>query len=697
MRRIVQDLEYRGYLGLDSRADTTLVSRQYQTEVENMVLRKGVLETKAGNEQWGTLDHSVLPGDVHKLKGFDVGVKEFVFLHKGTKIYYGEKFDTGYTTLQDLNSVDVLVYDTESEMEAIGVNVGSSGELSYKILFKQQDGCQVFEFTDDNWIGREPGINTSTLDFVLVSGPVPATALGGEYHVRITAQRIINDVRVNESAPIGKVSGSTLDDPFFQEITIPDDGGIIFITISDSSPDIQTTHYGVQITRVLDMVGETDYSQNGNDPTLFYESISVPVSSLGVQVPLNTGIDDLAVVAPNIAGHKSIPGHLISVVSGNLLFIAGITENKNRIYHAGISGFYYHSELYDPYTFHSGGDDDGQLIIGLGIVQDHLLILKEGRTGIIPNRALKAQPVWRDYRLGIKHRNAFQNISEDEVIVLNQDGVFRLFNGIRYDREAKIADTTYGYSENIRTISEAIDPSIIDFVYNQEKMFIIYKSDGRKDGLVFHPRDGYGWTFWSATGINSPFTLGNGLDFIHENGGLLYQQNPSIPTYQEYGEDIPWRISFALMTSQISRKDKVLIKLYRVDGDFDNDILGQFVLDLGRITGNTIDSVPLVSAGYKVPWYQIVADMQISGDYIRLVLRGTGKAVVRGIYWGFIEKRSGQLGWSQEFYTPSDFLSASYVELDALTDIRDDSVMIELDAGDGARDESLYIEYDRDC
>jgi len=663
MRNVVQNLEYRGFLGLDTRADTTLVPRPYLIEAENMILKKGVLECAKGNEQWGTLTHQGLPGTLRFVKGFDVGANEYVLLHKGTKVYFGLKGDVSYTAIQDLQGapVDIVAVDAESEMEALGYDVGSTGELTYKVLFKQLSGCQVLEFMDTSskWIGRPTGIDTSTVDFSGALGV--GSSQPGEYRVRVVAQRIVDGVRVNESAPIGKLTGSSLDDPFYQQFTVPGGGAGIEITVEDSAPDDQITHYGVQITRVLDIVGDTDFSQNGNDPTLYYEALSIPVANLGVATLIDTDVLTLAVVTPNLIGHKPIPGHLISVVTGNLLFFAGVDDNKNRIYHAGQSGFYYHSELYDPYTFHSGGDDDGQLVTGLGTVQDHLLVFKEAKTGIIPNRDLGALLVWRDFELGITHKKAFKNVSEDEVLVYNQDGILRIFNGIRYDRERSIAETTYGFSENIRTKSESIDASSLDFVYDDERMHVVYNNVSTRDVLLFHPRDGYGWTNWVDVGINFPFRMNNGLDFIFEDTGLLYQQNPAGAVYERFLADIAWTVTFALMTSQVSRKDKALIKLIGVDGDFDNDITGEVELDLGRVTGDAEGSLPAVSSGYTVPWYQIPADFQVSGQYIKLTLRGTGRAVIRGIYWGFIEKKSGSM-WSQETYTPLDFVTEDVID-----------------------------------
>lgn len=697
MRKIVQNLEYRGYLGLDTRADTTLIQRPYQIEAENVVLRKGVLECKEGNSQWGSLDHSALLGTLYTVKGFDTGTTEYVLLHKGTSVYFGLKASSSYTIIQDLTPSNLVVADAESEMEAMGFDVGVTGQLTFKVLFKQAAACKILEFVSGLglWIGRNTGLDNSGVSFSATTG-AGADSQPGTYRVRVTAQRIIDGVRVNETPSVGKVTSSTKDDLFFQEVVITGAGGSVEVTIADSSPDAQTTHYGVQITRVLDLVGDTEFSQNGNDSTIYYEAVSVPIASLGVAQAIATDVEDLAIIAVNLIGHLPIPGHLISKVTGNIVFFSGVAPNKNRIFNAGASGFYYHSEYYDPFVFHSGGDDDGQLVIGLGRVQDHLVVFKEGRTGIIPNRALDALLVWRDYENGITDRHAFENVSDDEMIVLNHDGVFRIFNGIRYDRERSIADTVYGFSENIRIKSETIDASNLDFIYDDERMHIIYKESGLKRALLFHPRDGYGWTEWTDIGINEPFRMNNGLDFIFENDGKLWEQNPATAVFTEFGDPINWTISFALMTNQITKKDKVLIKLIGVDGDFDSNITGQVQLDLGRETSAQNGSLPEVSDGYSVPWYQLPTDILMSGNYVKLTIKGTGRAVIRGIYWGYINRESGNLGWSQVVFNPSDFVGQQLISLDALTQARDESEMVEADAGTNTRNDAEYIEYTRE-
>jgi len=728
MKPEIRELEYRKFLGLDTRADKSLVPMQNQIIANNMVLEKGVLKSRKGSMVWGTLDHSTILGQLHQMETFDIGTDEYVIMHKGTGVYYGLKDDTSYTQMLDLSGSPVVLGDTESELAPWGYSAGSNGEMLYKVLVKQQAQCKVLEFDNGSWIGRGTGIDTSGLRISVSDGGF-GNSIAGEYRLRVVARRKTSGGRINESAPTGKTSSA--DDASYQQISVPSGGGLINAVITDSSPDEQTTHYGIHVTKVLNLVDGSDYSSNANDPTVYYEVAEILKSELGDTIAIPTDISDLGLIAPNLIGHLPLVGHLISVVGGNLTFFAGVADNPNRIYHSGTSGFFYHSELYDPFTYHSGGDDDGQLIIGLGAVQDHLLVLKEAKTGIIPNRSLQSNVVWRDYRLGAKHRNSFANFSEDEIIILNQDGIFRIFNGIRYDREAQALEATFGFSENIRTLSETIDSSTLDFVYVDERMHILYGPKENRNVLVFHPRDFYGWTLWEDCEMNIPLKAVNNSVWLYEKDGVLYEQNVNIINPElnktdnividgtfytdrngphsdgvSSGERYYWEVEFALMTSQITRKNKALIKIVGVDGEFkkpDVDALeimkSRFDVDFGRqLTPFTpVLPDPTDTANADIKWFQVNGgDEPIVGNYIKLALRGTGKAIIRGIYWGYIEKESGNLGWSQPVYEPQDYVQANYLSLDALEEERVDEIMVANDAGDENRDETEYIEYTRE-
>lgn len=696
MRPPVDELEYRGFLGLDTRQDETLVPRNYQIKAENVILQQGVFLSKPGNEQWGNLDHSAELGILRQMKSFDVGDEEYIIMHKGTKIYFGTKFDSTYTVIQDLNGSDWVMNDEESEFEANGINRDAAGIVYFKVLVRQKSGCTVLEFngSTNTWIARNPGISTDGVR--ITASTIAGNAEPGEYRVRVVARRVVNGVRFNESAPIGK-SGST-DDIFYQQITLVA-GQAVQVTVTDSSPDDQVTEYGVQITRVLKLVTDTDFSNNNNDPTIFFENLTIPSASLGVATTVPTDKEDYGATTPNLIGHRPIPGHIIGKISGNLNFFGGVAGNQSRIFRSGDSGYFYHSELYDPHTFYAAGDDDGQELVGLGVAQDHLIVFKEAKTGIVANRDPAGLVVWRDEALGIKHRKAFANVSEDEIIVLNQDGIFRLFNGIRYDRERSISDVIYGYSENIRTTSENIDPRTLTYVYHKERMHILHGVQGERTILVFHPRDQYGWTRWNETGMNITFKANNSQTWLFERNGKLYEQDPESGVKTDNGNDVIWDLEFALLTSPSSKKNKVLLKMCGVDGSFNSDLFASFDLDFGRIITAFTEAFPDASdpANANNPWFQLNSgDDFLVGNYIKLRLRGSGDATIRGIFWGSIDKKSGNLGWSQDVFDPNDYVLNQYIIIDAENENRNENLMIEYDAGDDTRNELEYIEFDRE-
>lgn len=122
------------------------------------------------------------------------------------------------------------------------------------------------------------------------------------------------------------------------------------------------------------------------------------------------------------------------------------------------------------------------------------------------------------------------------------------------------------------------------------------------------------------------------------------------------GLQVYWEIQFALMTSEITKRNIILVKEVAVDGEFSNNIQSIYTLDLGRYTGSLTDSVPRVTDGYDVPWFQLPATFQLSCQYLKLTLRGWGEATVRGVNWTVIEKRTGS-PWAlaEGTYDPDHF------------------------------------------
>lgn len=667
MRQNVKELEYRQFFGLDARSDRFQVVPSYQTTVKNMRLVKGVLETRPGYSQWGSLDDSSISATLRKKKGFDVGDDEHILMHKGTGLYYGLKDDSSYTQIKDIASSNIVVVNAESEFEILGKSTGSTtGNQILKVLFKQEAGCFVLEWDGTDWIGRSPGLDATDADFTLAAA-AGGSAPDGEYRCRLVAMRIVDGVRVIESIHTGGDSNQLS----YRSIDLASPNNKITFTVTHSTPDALITHYMLQVTRPLDMVGDSEYSENGNDPSLYYETTPVTAAAALAGATIEVDNDNLGIPAFNFFGFKTIPGHLISVVTGGLVFLSGIGKFQNRVYKAGLSGYYYHNEYYDEFEFYDAGEEDGQLLTGLGVVQDHLVIFKEGKTGIVANREVREPVTWRDKKIGCLNRNGFGNISEDEMIVLCQDGIFRIFNGIRYDREREVEGEQRYFSENIRNISEDIDPNLVEYMFHRERLNIVYGADVAREALVLHPRDGMGWTQYDSLFHFNNFLVNNGNDWIFSKNGLLYEQSAKTPVYQDDGLDITWEVTFALLTSQVSRKNKALLKIAGIEGDFDNPFYTSIRVDGGRIETSLFQAFPVPEQGTTTPWFQLnLGDDQISGNYIEITLKGVGYALIRGLYLGMIEKKSGNLGWSQEIYNPDDWSTQFYLVLDAGSEVR---------------------------
>lgn len=696
-RRVVDDIEFRNYIGLDKRSDKTLVPQNNQTTSNNTIIKRGVYLTRPGTERFGSLDDTALGGTRRRRAAVDVGNDTYILLHKGTSLYFGLETDSSFTQIQDVSAVNVVVADSESEFEVRGQEVGSSGDLSLKVLHKTSAATTILEWNGTTWVARNCGIeNDMTFTSAVAAG---GAAPLGTYRIRLVAQRIINGVRTSESAPTSE-DGTTPNDRSWQEVELTDGNEQIDLTVTHSSPDPQITHYMFQITQnLVFLTGSNELTENGNDPTIYFETTPIlAATALGGTVTLDIGSEDLNVVAPNLVGYLTIPGHLISTQSGGILFFSGIGEFRNRIYKSGISGYYYHNELYDPFEFFAAGEDDGQALVGLGIVQDHLLILKEGKTAIVPNHDINGEVVYRDRKLGCLSRHAFANISEDQVIVFCQDGIFRVFDGIRYDRQSEIDGQGYPFSENIRTVSETIDPDTLDFVFHEERLHIIHGTGSSRSALALHPRDFMAWTEWTNTDWQDGMLIDNGNRWIFgKTDGRLYEVKDDL--VEDLGVKIPYTVTFALLSSQVSRRHRVLMKMVGLDAEFDdnNTTQTEIVMDLGRATTGKQYIFPQPSENTNQAWFQAYfGKTQVYGNYVEVTVTGTGKMLLRGLYLGKIEKRSGNFGWTQ---VPPPSFRPPAADFDFYFDAGeaslDRSAYDILDAREDTEDRSGYTVYTR--
>lgn len=694
-RAITEDIEYRKFIGLDRRSDRTLVSPNNQTISQNTVIERGIYKNKPGHLAPLTLVDTAITGVIHRRAAVDVGDDTYFLLHKGTGLYFGKASDASYTQIQDLAAANIVVSDAESEFEVRGKEVGSSGDISLKVLHKTADKITCLEWNGTTWIARNCGIeNDMTFTSAVIGSNINLSPLG-TYRLRLVAQRIVNGIRVNESAPTSE-DGTTPAEMSWQEVVVVSGSEIIELNIAHTSPDPQITHYSIQMTHNLQFAGNSDYTTNGEDPTIYYETTPIlAATALAGAVTIVPGAEDLNVVAPNLVQYLPIPGHLISVQTGGILFFSGIGEFKNRVYKSGISGYYYHNEMYDPFEFFPAGEDDGQELTGLGLVQDHLLIIKEGKTAIVANHDINGPIVWRDRKIGALHRRAFDNISEDQVIVYCQDGIFRIFDGIRYDRQQEIEGQQYYFSENIRDDeTESIDPATLEFVYHRERLHILFGENENRKALVMHPRDYMAWTEWVGVTHYNNMLVNNGNDwYFGKKDGKLYEQSSDSDDDDDDGAAIDWEIRFAVLSSQVSRKNKILIKLIGIDGDFDNSVYSEVLMDLGRLTTGQQIVFPDPPLNPGLPWYQCyLGRRQVDGNYIELILRGTGKMTLRGIYKSKIEKKSGNLGWRQPI-TDTPPTDALIIDAGADTDTR--TTWDIYDAREDTEDRSAYPNYVR--
>lgn len=698
MRQNTEDVEFRDFLGLDERADTYRVSQNYQTHAKNLVLQKGVLKCRPGYSQWGSLDHRAISGQLFKCKGFDVGDDEYVLLHKGSALYYGNKTDSSFTQLQDRSGTNISVSAEESDFELMGKAVGepdagNAKTYTIKILFKQEDGCKILEWDGTTWYGRDPGLDVSAADFT-VGAAAGGNAEAGLYRCRLVAMRIENGVRIIESLHTGGSANSKR----YREVTLDASNASISFQVTHSGASSLITHYMLQITRVLDMVGDSAWSKSGNDPAVFFETDPIAAATAIAGTTITVDEDSLNSTAFNFYGHETIPGHLISVISGGIVFIAGVGTYPNRVYRAGDSGHYYHNETYDTFQYYPAGEEDGQDVTGLGVCQDHLVIFKEASTGIVPNRDPAAQVTWRDKKLGALNRKAFDNISEDQMIVHNQDGIFRIFNAIEYDRQAEVEGASHPFSENIRTTSEGLDPSTLEYIFHREKLYIMYGDWGEREAVVLHPRDGMAWSNWQDLYHRNNFLMGNGLEWVFEKGGVFFEQSAASLVYADNGDDIWWEVHFAPLFNLKSRREKIIVKVVGIEGEFTGELFSRYIIDGGRIDTDWSECYPDPTNGDGNVLMRKAAhgSHAVVGQSVELYLRGLGECTIRGIHWVVIRKQSGGMGWSvQTGYTAADYAEVLPLDLDAGTDARDDSEYEEYDAESDPRTYSQFTEYVR--
>lgn len=679
--------EFRNFMGLDTRRDRSLLPYNFVTDHKNQVLVQGVWKCREGSEQWGSLDFSATgAGTFRRFLPVDVGDEDQIVAHKGTALYYGLKDSAAPTRINDLSGSPLAVADAESEFLPYGYSVGSGGVKVVKVLFKQAAGCKILEYDGTSWKGRNAGIDTAAFSFAVSEVAGGTSQPLGTYRVRLVAMRQVNGVRTNESAPIGKATAPT----DYQEVTLTSATNRIQVVVTYTGLDTQVTHWQAQVTRALNFPSGSAYSDNGNDPTIFFETTAVALS--GSPQTFFLDVANLELVCPDLFGYDPIPGHLISEYAGGVLFFGGVSPFPSRIYKSGISGYFYHNELYDPFEFYSADEGDGQQLVALNKVSDHLFVAKESKTGIIPNMDLNGSIVWRDLRLGVLHRKALGRLSKDTLVCLNNDGVLRRFDGVGYiDRVDPLEARENPFSDKILSISQDISPSEADFIFNKDRLHVLYGAAGAREALVLHSQEDFAWGHWDGLTHDFNALANNGQDWVYYSNGKLWQQNVTDVFTQE-GSDtaVEWDITFVGVRPKQSPRS--ILKMFRlsVEGYFTSAVEATLNCNNGYIVTSPVDLIPnpaLVENRF-VQWFNVYPDTATFGNFIVLTLSGTGNHFVRAVNWDLVE-RVGAKPISQGPYDPSNFVpdwAQSYY--DGGYGVRVDADYDELDAAYGDRDTS---------
>lgn len=647
------EVEFRDFMGLDTRRDRSLLPYNYVTDHRNQILVQGVWKCRNGSTQWGLLDFSGTGSGT--FRGFlpvDVGDEDQIVAHRGTRLYYGLKDSAAPTVLNDLAGSPLAVVDEESEFIPYGYSVGSGANKVVKVLFKQASGCKILEYDGTTWKGRSAGIDTAAFSFAVSEVAGGTNQPVGTFRVRLVAMRQVNGVRTNESAPIGQA----IDPTDYQEVELTSATNRLRVVVTHAALDSQVTHWIAQVTRPLNFPSGSVYSDNGNDPTLFFETTAVAIGVSPQTFYLD--VSDMQVVCPDLFGYEPIPGHLISDYAGGVLFFGGISPYPSRIYKSGISGYFYHNELYDPFEFYSADEGDGQQLIALSKVSDHLFIAKETKTGIVPNMDLDGAIVWRDLRLGLLHRKAVGRLSKDTIVCLNNDGVLRRFDGVGYlDRVDPLEPRENPFSDKILSISEDISPSTVEFVFHHDRLHIVYGDSDEREALVLHSQEAFAWGHWD--GLTHAFSglAANGQEWVYYNAGKLWQQNAEGLFAQEDSETkIDWSITFVGVRPKDSPRS--IIKMYRcsVEGYFTSAVVAALNCNNGYIETDPVDLVPNPAEAENqfVQWFNVYPDTAAYGNFIALTLTGSGEHAIRAVNWDLVE-RVGRKPISQGPYDPSNF------------------------------------------
>lgn len=640
--------EIRGFFGTDKRTDPSLIEDAYFSDSENLTLEQGVAKCRPGSALWGTLDFSSIAGTKRRIHSIECGDDTYILAHIGTGLYFGKKTDVVPTRIVDLLAANEVVVDDDSEFEDWGFSFGDGGQIMSRVLFKQDDDCLALEFNSTTavWTSMQPGIDNSPISFETTIPFEGYYADPGTYRLRVTALRIVNGIRMAVSAPTAK-NGLGFDITGYQQVELDEEEMRVYVDLTYTAAlDPQVTHFMIEVTSTLDFTDSALVSGNGNDPTLFYEAQIVAITASPMSIA--TDFTALAVPTPNIWGYQVIPGHLVSSFVDGILWFGGFGNFPSRLYHSAITGFAYHAGLYDPTAFHPIDEGDARGITAICPIADHLGVWKPKKTGILPNRDPGGSFVWRDRRVGSKFRRCVSAISEDEIVVLSQDKILRIFNGLAYSSKKTIENMDVDLSDKMRSVTALIDPETVSFIWHKEKLHLLFGETDSREAIVLHPRERFGWMPWASLQHERNAMADDDNEWIYlASDGRIYEQSPATATYLDRGADIVEWYFIPAPTRGQNRAAKISLEQYLIEARFTTQPTAVFTVDGGRVVTDSVESVPDPEEAEQAyqNWFQFAPPQPVEGNFYQPRVDGQGEVTLRAIQEAVFEDETVP-GWT---------------------------------------------------
>lgn len=685
------EVERRGWIGMDSRSDLSNIPENVFRETKNLTIEGGIHKTRPGSSRYGSVSFAGIVGEQHGMIFISTIQGEWCLAHIGRGLYTAlagsnaaparvQNILVGVTTGAIPTAYDLDVSDSNHPSRQPFVKIqqefGSSGYRVFKILFRSASSCKIIEYRESNetWSVRDPS-STHTYQFLsggsyyTLSGfyifcesigavaPIPVQ-IPGLYRIRVKPARIIDGVRLFEAPSFGtRFDGGggyySNELPGYVEFTLLSAAQALRIRIDRQSGlyyyPSGCTHWIVESTKVLEIIPGTDFSKNGNDPTIFYEVGSYPqinsASSGNALLQADIDLSSLSIPKNDNAFYQKIPGHDVSVFSGGLLFFSG-GLTRSRIFIAGSDGISVHSEMYNPAEFIPADESDGKIITALENIGDDVGVWKESKTGIILNRDFLSPIAWRDLKIGATQQGCVSVISENQAVVLCHDGVLRVFNGSAYDSNLEIGSELRDLSKNISNISNRIQPETVLFIWHRRKLYLIHGMLGSRRALVLHADEGYGWTPWEDLTHFVNALAENELKWIvmDEATGFLFEQSALDPVYLDRDKDqIEWSRHDSPLWPR-NRRNSMVIEDCFVEGIFGLLTEAHFELDEQRVVSAAVGVSPSpgVRANVNQRWFKAWPDngVELRCHSLELFMQGFGYSLHRSVQFRIIEEAS---------------------------------------------------------